>query len=117
MQMRKLPKPLPRIHSDTAIHVRLDRTLDLCFDVGHTRRFFLQRAKLHIRRWGVELPTWSFPPPGSYQPGYELVRLNSNINIDIFECEYKTNILGSYFYSDIYSIQLKMHSVKFNIQE
>lgn len=36
---------------------------------------------------------------------------------DLFEYEYKTNVLDSYFYWDIYSIQLKMYIVKFNIEK
>ena len=52
--------------------------------------------------------------------GYHLLPyFISNINIDTytFEYEYKTGISHSDFYLDIYSIQLKVDIVKFNIHE
>jgi hypothetical protein len=51
--------------------------------------------------------------------GYHLLSyFNSNLttDTDIFKNEYKTNISGSDFYFN-YSIQLKMHIVKFNLHE
>jgi hypothetical protein len=39
------------------------------------------------------------------------------MDADLFEYEYKTNVSNSDFYLDIYSIQLKVHIVKFYIDE
>jgi hypothetical protein len=39
------------------------------------------------------------------------------MNKDLFEYEYKINVSDSDFYSDIYSIQLKVHIINFNIDE
>ena len=50
--------------------------------------------------------------------GYHLLpHFNSNTNTDsnIFKYEYKTDVSDSDFYSDIYSSQLKIYIVKFNI--
>jgi hypothetical protein len=48
MQVKKNPEPCSPIHSGTIAHVRNDRdrdqALDLCFDVGQTRGFFLTTA-------------------------------------------------------------------------
>ena len=59
---------------------------------------------------------------GSYgiRFGYHLLLYfdsNTNTDMDIFEYEYKTGVLDSDFYLDIYSIQLKVYIVIFNIHE
>ena len=43
--------------------------------------------------------------------------LNSNTDIDLVEYECKMNVSNSDFYSNIYSTQLKVHIVKFNVDE
>ena len=40
--------------------------------------------------------------------------LNSNIDMNIFKYKYEMDVLDSDFYSNIYSIQLKVHTVKLN---
>ena len=48
---------------------------------------------------------------------YRIFKSDSNTDTDLFEYEYKTNILDLDFYSDIYSIQLKTYIVKFHIDK
>jgi len=39
------------------------------------------------------------------------------MDMDFFEYEYKTDVSNLDFYLDIYSIELKVYTVKFNIYE
>ena len=43
--------------------------------------------------------------------------LNTNTDMDFFKYEYKTDVSNLDFYLDIYSIELKVYTVKFNIYE
>ena len=48
---------------------------------------------------------------------FTIFGLTLNMDTDIFNAKYKKDLSDSYFYWDVYSIQLKVHIVKFEIHE
>ena len=71
-------------------------SLDINLDSRHARTQTKNRIRCHL------LPYFNSDP---------------NTDMDLIEYEYKMNVSVSNFYSDIYSIPLKVHIVKFNIDE